>query len=105
MLAILQYRGAIRRRLKMLREESWLFGAGVTMERIPTEELRRNKQQIKSSGLFSQLSLLELNPAFYEQATAEGWSLLTLGDYLSSLRPKQLPKTMSPEVIPNLVQR
>lgn len=26
-----QYRGAIQRRLRMIREESWLFGAGVTV--------------------------------------------------------------------------
>lgn len=103
--AMWQYRGSIRRRLRYLREESWLFGAGVTMERVPTDELRRRKTNIKEEGLFAHLALLELNPTFARQAADEGWSLMTLGDYLSSLRPKQLPKNYSPDAIPNIVQR
>uniref|UniRef100_A0A7S3L2K5 Uncharacterized protein n=1 Tax=Amphora coffeiformis TaxID=265554 RepID=A0A7S3L2K5_9STRA len=105
LLALLQYRGAIRKRLKLMREESWLFGAGVTMERIPTDEWRKDKTLITNSGLFANMALLELNPDFQQQATAEGWSLMTLGDYLSSLRPKQLPKKFSTDAIPKIIQR
>ena len=105
LLALLQYRSAIVRRLKLMREESWLFGAGVSMERVPTAAWRTHSRQIKNAGLFADLALLELNPAFYRQATADGWSLMTLGDYLSSLRPKQWPKNFSPDAIPSILQR
>ena len=100
-LALLQYRGAIKKRLKMVKEESWIFGAGVTMERIPTAEIQKGDRDDSSSeSMFQNLQLLELNPDFRKQYP--DWSLLTLGDYMSSLRPKQLPKT---DNIPAIVKR
>lgn len=76
------------------------------MERVPTEIVLAQKGQTKTKEqqqkqLFSNVNLLEMNPSFVEQNKKE-WSLMTLGDYLSSLRPKQLPQNFS---IPNLVQR
>lgn len=89
----------------MIQEESWLFGAGVTMERIPTENLKQDKKAVRQSGLFANLALLELNPAFLEQAMNDSWSFMTLGDYLASLRPKQLPKNLSTNQLPDIIQR
>ena len=101
-LALLQYRGAIRRRLKLVKEESWLFGAGVTMERIPTSKIKEGSE---TSGVFSDLRLLELNSDFLRAQEANGWSLMTLGEYMTSLRPKQLPPNFSAQSIPRIVQR
>jgi hypothetical protein len=112
LLALWRYQGAIRRRIKMVREESWIFGAGVTMERTPTKEIqqRARKRELDSveataAGVFSNLRLLELNPDFRRRQEEEGWSLLTLGEYMSSLRPKQLPKNVDTRDMPALVRR
>ena len=118
LLALFQYRGAIQKRLKMVKEESWIFGAGVTMERLPTAEVLEKKRLHSTSkeqdestgaigGVFQDLRLLELNPEFarnYQSGLLLS-SLLTLGDYMSSLKPKQqrmLPKNQN---IPAVVQR
>jgi hypothetical protein len=96
-IAYFKYRASIRKRLKKVQEESWLFGAGVTMERVA------DKDSKMTAGIFQNLRLLELNPEFKEKYDCE-WSLLSLGDYLSSLRPKQLPQGYKMENIPKVVQ-
>ena len=73
------YRRDISYRLKLLREESWLFGAGVTMERVDIGGLDAD------SKMFANLKLLELNPDFVKDCEAKGWTVYSLGDYMSSL--------------------
>jgi len=117
LLALFQYRGAIQKRLKMVKEESWIFGAGVTMERLPTAEVlekRRLKTMSKeqdetteaNGGVFQDLRLLELNPEFARNHQSGSSALLTLSDYMSSLKPKQ--QRMLPtknQNIPAVLQR
>jgi hypothetical protein len=105
-----KYRGAINYRLRLLREESWIFGVGVTMERVDTERIHCHKDlpktnEMTESDLFANLKLLELNPDFQKDCERKGWSVYSLGDYLSSLRPKQLPKNFDMKSLPDLVQR
>ncbi|CAJ1939011.1 unnamed protein product [Cylindrotheca closterium] len=89
-----KYRGAIRRRLKQVKEESWLFGVGVTIVRGEPNQ---------ATNIFPNLVLLQINPSFQE--AHPDWKLVSLGDYLSTLRPKQLPKGFTPKQLPKLVQR
>lgn len=97
-----KYKGAIQRRLKQVKEESWLFGAGVTMTR---EEISSSTSNDSPAALFSHLELLQINPTFQKQYEAEDWKLISLGDYLATLRPKQLPKRFSTQDLPKLVQQ
>lgn len=90
-----RYQGAIRQRLKRVKEESWLFGAGVTMVRGDVED--------ESHHLFPNLQFLQVNPEF-EEAHPD-WNFVALGDYLASLRPKQLPKNVSSQDLPKLIQQ
>ncbi|CAJ1939009.1 unnamed protein product [Cylindrotheca closterium] len=90
----LKYQGAIRRRLKQVKEESWLFGAGVTMVRGEPNQ---------DTNVFPNLKLLQVNPSF--QKAHPEWKFVGLGDYLSTLRPKQLPKGFNSKDLPKLVQR
>jgi hypothetical protein len=83
-LALLKYRGAIQRQLEILKTESWLFGAGVTMERCDDDVDETNT----SNRLFEELQLLQLSDEFADTYQQQGWKLTTLGEYLSSLRPK-----------------
>ena len=103
-----KYRGAIQHRLKSLKE-SWIFGAGVTMERIYTTSTADNREKgnemVCQSDLFANLRLLELNPDFKKDCQQKGWRVYSLGDYLSSLRPKQLPRNVDMNQLPNLIQR
>ena len=98
-LALLKYRGAIQRQLEILRQESWLFGAGVKMERVDTNEKRID---MTSNTVFGNLKLLQLDPEFQQTYEQQGWKLTTLGDYLSTLRHKGLPKQLD---VPNIIQR
>lgn len=100
MFALFQYRGAINKRLQILREESLLFSAGVTMERVLDSD-----SNVMQNGVFQNLHLLELNPEFKRKSEEEGWKLLTLGDYMSQLRPKGLPKRIAMDDAPKVVQR
>lgn len=84
-LALLKYRGAIQRQLEILKQESWLFGAGVTMERCQDTD---DEHTTTNSLVFEDLNLLKLNEEFIEECKQEGWKLTTLGDYLSTLRPR-----------------
>jgi len=86
LLAVLKYRGAIKRQLEILRQESWIFGAGVTMERIDDNL----KDDTTASQVFEDLNLLQLAPDFQKKCQQQGWKLTTLGDYLATLRPKGL---------------
>jgi hypothetical protein len=95
-LAFFRYRGAIRKRLKQVKEESWIFGAGVTMERVEEPQ--------ESEDIFSNLRLLELTPEFVANEKGS-MRMMSLGDYMSSLRPKQMPKKMSMDDLPQAVQR
>lgn len=74
--AILKYRGVIKQYLKLVQEESWLFGAGVRMERAVDES------KAMKSGAFGSLRLLELNPEFTQRYEQEGWQMYSLGDYM-----------------------
>lgn len=91
-----RYQGAIRQRLKQVREESWLFGAGVTMVRGDANT---------TTSIFPNLQLLQVNPEFQKAQAKKGWKIVGLGDYLSTLRPKQLPKNFSSKDLPKLVQQ
>lgn len=92
------YRREIRERLRLL-TDSWIFGAGVTMERVETGGMA------KDSTMFANLNLLELNPDFVADCQEKEWSVYSLGDYLSTLRPKQLPKNFDMKNVPSLIQR
>ncbi|CAJ1957013.1 unnamed protein product [Cylindrotheca closterium] len=94
LIVYLKYQGAIRRRLKQINQESWLFGAGVTMVRGEPNQ---------GTNLFPNLQLLQINPSFQE--AHPDWKLVGLGDYLATLRPKQLPKGFTAKQIPKLLQR
>jgi hypothetical protein len=77
LIAYWQYQDAIRRRLKQLKEESWIFGAGVTMARLPTSDARRSSAltataRVPDDGsLFPALRLLELNPDFVQSQSTD----------------------------------
>ena len=109
LLAILKYRNAIQKRYRQLREESWLFGAGVTMERMvdmSDEDMTATKMSSsRTSGVFQNLKLMELNADFQAKCRREGHQVISLGDYMSQLRPKGLPKQISMEDTPKLIQR
>lgn len=97
--ALLRYRNAIKRRIRLVREESWIFGAGVTMERIDVDHKEAPR------GVFQNLQLLEMNPEFAANSKKEGYQLISLGDYMASLRPKELPRQISIEDTPKIIQR
>ena len=99
LVALLRYRNAIKRRIRLVREESWIFGAGVTMERVDLDHKEAPK------GVFRNLQLMEMNPEFAANAKKEGHQLISLGDYMASLRPKGLPKKISVEDTPKIIQR
>lgn len=101
---MLKYRGAIRKELQLLQNESWIFGNGVTMTRVVDDD---EKSEMMTNGAFQNLKLLELDP-FFEQRLVDDdreWKLTTLGDYMSTLRPKALPKRLSVDDLPNILQR
>ena len=95
----LKYRRAIKRRIKQVEEESWVFGMGVTMERSTAKE-----QNPSSSAVFQNLRLLELSPSFRKKYGIQ-CSLVSLGEYLSSLRPAPLPKPIPQHDIPQIIHR
>ena len=104
LLTIFKYRNAIQKRYRQLREESWLFGAGVTMERVDMSN-DEDAKRLASTGVFQNLKLMELNPEFEAKSKAKGQQVISLGDYMSELRPKGLPKRMAMEDTPKLIQR
>jgi hypothetical protein len=79
-----KYRNAIARRIKQVEEESWVFGVGVTMQR--TTNNNKDNDLSSSSAIFSNLRLLELSPSFRTKYGNQ-WSLVSLGEYMSSLQP------------------
>eukprot|EP00797_Seminavis_robusta_P029732 Sro603_g173860.2 (133) ;mRNA; r:7594-7992 len=87
LMALVKYRGAIRRRVKQIQEESWLFGAGVTMERVV-----EGSATIAEDGVFSDLRLLEMNPEFQAKCQQEGQPVISLGTYMAQLRLKDFPR-------------
>jgi len=89
----LKYQRAIRKRLQQVQDESWIFGAGVTMERAGDTD----------ANLFPNLQFLNVNPSFVEENP--DCPMTSLGDYLQSLRPKQLPKNVDTKDLPTLIQR
>ena len=107
LLALMKYAGAIKRQLQILREESWIFGAGVRMERMPRQEgANQPSNEMMKNGAFQHLSLLELNQDFRDKYESDGdWRFLTLSDYLSQLRPRGLPKKIGVDALPNVIQR
>ena len=54
--------------------------------------------------MFSNLRLLELTPSFRTKY-ADEWSLISLGEYLASLRPAPLPKPLPQSDVPQIIQR
>ncbi|KAL3917344.1 MAG: hypothetical protein SGARI_007739, partial [Bacillariaceae sp.] len=117
-----KYRGAIQNRLRLLKEESWIFGVGVTMERIDIHHddeklLLKDTKMMSSTGaaaadsssssetMFANMNLLELNPDFQRDCERQGWNVYSLGDYLSSLRPKQLPKKVKMKHLPDILKQ
>ena len=121
LLALLKYKNAIARRIRQVREESWIFGAGVTMERIVIDhggdvveggddkttllQSGNNNNKAKASGVFQDLSLMELDPDFRAKSQKEGHKVISLGEYMAQLRPKGLPKQISVEDTPKIIQR
>jgi len=75
-----RYYAEIRRRLTIVKDESWIFGVGLEMERVKTGE--------KAGFSSEDLSLMELNSTFRYEAEKQGWRMITLGEYFMSLRPK-----------------
>ena len=109
MLLVIQFRQNIQRKWRQVKEESWIFGAGLEMKRVPLEEGAINDRDDKKNSIFKELKLLELNPAFLRSLESyssreEGkpWKLMTLSQYMRSLRPKQMPPNMS---VPLVIQR
>jgi hypothetical protein len=100
LIALAKYKGAIKRRLQKLREESWLFGTGVSMERV----LDKN-DKIMTDGPFHNLRLLELNPEFMEQYGKDCRQFTTLGEYPSTLRPEGLPARFSVDEMHKILQQ
>ncbi|KAL7561902.1 hypothetical protein ACA910_014275 [Epithemia clementina (nom. ined.)] len=98
------HRGEIQRRWLLLTEESWIFGAGITMDRVPSKE-GGSTDGSKEMTAFQNLKLLQLNPEFQAKCAADGWNVYSLGDYMSTLRPKQLPKDWSMDKVPSILQR
>lgn len=95
----LRYRNAIKRRIKQVEEESWVFGMGISMERHTSKE-----RDASSSTVFSNLRMLELTPSFRNKYS-DDWSLISLGEYLASLRPAPLPKPIPQSDVPQIIQR
>ncbi|KAL3933107.1 MAG: hypothetical protein SGBAC_010540 [Bacillariaceae sp.] len=89
----IRYQEAIRRRIRLIKDESWLFGAGVTMVR---------GEQGGATNLFPNLQLLEVNPEF--QKAHPEYNFVGLGEYMTTLRPKQLPPGFSAQDLPKLLQ-
>lgn len=83
-----RYRKAILLRLQRLRDESFLGSAWMIRGEIPNDGKR----------LFH---LLQLNPDFVT-AHSERWKFMSLGDYLSSLKPAIVPKDVD---VPHWIQR
>lgn len=94
----LRYRNAIKRRIKQVEEESWIFGMGVTMERVKDPVLRRGTHG-------RNYRILELNPTFRDKCEKNGWSIISLGEYMSSLQPKQLPQSVAGMERPQIIER
>jgi hypothetical protein len=95
-----RYQKAIQRRIKQVEEESWVFGMGITMTRNTSKE----RDSSVSSTVFSKLRLLELNPSFRTKHKND-WNMISLGEYLASLRPAPLPKPLPQSDIPQIIQR
>jgi hypothetical protein len=76
--SILRYRQAINKRLKQFHDESFLGSSWMVRGEIPEDSKRFFR-------------LLQLNPDFVK-ANSGNWKFMSLGDYLSSLKPAILPK-------------
>jgi hypothetical protein len=93
-----RYRKAIKQRIQQLEEESWIFGLGVTMERM--------KDSVPRGGTsFRQYKLLELNPSLREKCTKDVSSILSLGEYMSSLQPKGIPQSVAGMERPQFIEQ
>jgi len=102
LMLLLRYREAIRKRIQQLQKESWIFGAGLRMVRITDH----SDKTVLSTGAFQNLNLLQLNDAFIERnKNHPDLPLTTLGDYMSTLRPKGLPASMAFDDLPSILQR
>lgn len=93
----LKYRNSIKRWRKKVEEESLLFGA-IRMER------RRNNEHRELSSMLRNLRLLEISPSF-RMKYGKQYSLVSLGEYVSSLRPAPLPKPVPQKDLPEIIQR
>jgi hypothetical protein len=94
---LLKYTFSIRRRLK---QASHRF-----LQNTPEDPFRfvRDASLLKvrkDSGM----KLLELNPIFQDTFRKEGWNLVSLGDYLTSLKPATVPPSIDPENLPIFIQ-
>jgi hypothetical protein len=85
--SIFNYRQAIRKRLKQLHDESLLGSSWMVRGELPEDSQRCFR-------------LLQLNPDFVS-AHSGNWKFISLGDYLSSLKPAILPKDVD---IPQWIQ-
>jgi hypothetical protein len=92
-IAFFKYRDAIQRQLRRLRQDSWLFGAVVRMERT-TER--------SNDSIFQRLQFLQLDSDFQEQYAQH--KFVSLGDYMASLRPKGLPQKLTVRDLPDVIQ-
>lgn len=64
-----------------------------------------DSKKLQSTAVFQNLKLMELNPEFEANCRAKGQQVISLGDYMSQLRPKNLPMKMKMEDAPKLIQR
>jgi hypothetical protein len=79
---LIRYAKSIRKRLKQLQDDARLFNSG--MVRLDPEDRPSVSEQ--------PMRILELNPEFVE--ANKHFPMVSLGQYLSSLRPAMLPKDM-----------
>lgn len=73
---ILTYREEVRKRVKQVQEDSLLFSLKMT----------RVSNATRTSPI--SLRMLELDKDFVERHRKNGWSLVSLGEYMTSLRPE-----------------
>lgn len=95
-LFLFRYQSSVRRRLRSLRNSSF-FGKG-----DPFRMIRTTIGDAGASPVAKQLQLLSLDPQFV--AKYPDWSLMSLGDYLSSLRPMLTQNEELPDWIESELQ-
>ena len=96
--ALIRYRSAIRSRLQAL-QESTFFGSS----QDPFRMVRVDKNAMRTdSELHKKVKLVALNPDF--QARHKDWKMMSLGDYMSSLRPALAIDQKMPEWIESEIQ-